>query len=123
MHIPILIVDSNPTAHLLLQMVLDRAGYRVLIARTGREAVQLIHKTKPALALVDYHLSGMDGAELCVRLNASTSTRYLPLILTSDDYEGHRAARWLPVQAYLRKPVSPKDMLKVIKQTLSPVRA
>lgn len=123
MHTPILIVDHKPATHLLLQMVLERAGYRVLLARSAREAISAIQYHKPALALIEYHLPGMDGAELCVRLNASNSTRYLPLILTSEDYDGQRAARWLPVSAYLRKPVSPKDMLTVIKRVLAPVRA
>jgi CheY-like chemotaxis protein len=120
---PILIVDPQPAVHRLLQMVLAQAGYRVLTAANAREAIALIHEAKPALALVEYHLPGMDGGELCVRLNAHPSTRYLPLILTSEDYEGQRAARWLPISAYLRKPVSPKDMLAVIRRSLQPVRA
>lgn len=123
MRTPILIVDHKPAAHMLLQMVLERAGYQVHVARTAREAISVIQQSKPALALIEYRLQGMDGAELCVRLNAHASTRYLPLILTSDHYDGQRAARWLPVQAYLPKPVSPKDMLKVIKRVLEPIRA
>jgi putative two-component system response regulator len=119
----ILIVDPQPADHLLLRMVLERAGYQVVMARTAREVVSALQQVKPALAMIEQHLPGMDGGELCARLKARPATRHLPLILTSADPDGHLVARSLPVIAYLRKPVSPKDMLAVIRRVMAPARA
>jgi two-component system, response regulator, stage 0 sporulation protein F len=75
----ILVVDDQPGVRVLVQAVLEEVGYRVVTAAHGQEAVDLIPRERPALALVDLKMPVMGGLETLGHIRA----RYpqIPVIL------------------------------------------
>jgi len=83
MHKPalILIVEDSPTQAQHLKMVLAEQGYHVAVARSGREALQLIAIEKPNLIISDILMPEMDGFELCRKIRDSEEVGEIPIIL------------------------------------------
>ena len=76
----ILVVDDQPENLQLLRLVLVGAGYDVLTAASGEEALTLLQRTHPRLILMDVRLPGMDGLALTGRLKADPATRSIVVI-------------------------------------------
>lgn len=81
-HKPIILcVDDEETPLLLRKCVLEKAGYDVITARSGQEALAAVENSAVDLILSDYLMPYMDGAELTVQIKANRPT--LPVILLS----------------------------------------
>ena len=67
----ILIVDDEPGVVVAIQFLMEQQGYNVLVATSGEDALEVIYKYKPDLAILDIMLPGISGWEVCeiVRLN------------------------------------------------------
>ncbi len=76
----ILVVDDHPDVHELLQKGLGRAGFQVVGALNGPEALAQFIEARPDLVLLDILMPGMDGYELCRRLRDLSG---VPIILVS----------------------------------------
>ncbi len=82
----ILIVDDVPANIGPLRQPLEMAGYQVLIASSGEDALGLLQELVPDLILLDVMMPGIDGFETCRRLKADASTADVPVIfLTARD--------------------------------------
>ncbi|MBI2235537.1 MAG: response regulator [Magnetospirillum sp.] len=82
----ILIVEDSATQALKLQHVLEQEGFPTLCAYTGEEALEEINRRLPSLIIVDYHLPGIQGDELCRQIHMDITTRSIPiLMLTADE--------------------------------------
>jgi two-component system NtrC family sensor kinase len=82
----ILIVEDSATQALKLQHVLEQEGFPTLCAYTGEEALEEINRRLPSLIIVDYHLPGIQGDELCRQIHMDVTTRSIPiLMLTADE--------------------------------------
>jgi len=79
----ILIAEDSPTQAENLRYFLERHGYQVVAARNGREAVDLMTKSKPHLLISDIVMPEMDGYELCHFVRADQRLRDLPIIFLS----------------------------------------
>ena len=79
--LPLLIVDDEPPILELLQETLEDAGYPVLTASNGRDALALAQHRPLALVLTDVMMPHMDGNLLCQRLRADPHTQHLPVLL------------------------------------------
>ena len=79
----ILVVDDMRTNCQLLQTILERDGHRVSAATSGPEALELAQQTAPDLALLDVDMPGMDGYEVCERLQLQPATRGIPVVFIS----------------------------------------
>jgi CheY-like chemotaxis protein len=77
----ILIVDDDPHQQLLFGEELKDAGYDVLVAGSGQQAIEIIGRTPPDLVVLDIAMPGMDGIEALGRLLAENNR--LPVILHS----------------------------------------
>src|SRR4029077_11852679 len=77
----ILVVDDEPAMRDLLDEALTAFGYRVLVASSAEEALDLALATPPDLVLSDVHMSGLSGVELCARLKAHPRFRLTPVVL------------------------------------------
>ena len=109
----ILIVDDTPANLSVLLQCLDEAGYRVLVAEDGEEALELIAQAVPDLVLLDVMMPGIDGFETCRRLRAAPATAELPVIFmtamtdTSEKLAGFAAG----AVDYITKPVQHEEAL------------
>lgn len=79
----ILIVDDLE-AHLeLMEAIFEKEGYHILTAHNADEALQLIEKSSPDLAILDVMMPGMNGYDLCKRLKEKSGARFFPVILVT----------------------------------------
>jgi DNA-binding NtrC family response regulator len=76
----ILIVDDQPSNLAVLGDLLEPAGYRLLSATDGEDALRIAAKARPALILLDIVMPGLDGLEICRRLKSAAGTREIPVI-------------------------------------------
>lgn len=116
----ILTVDDDDRIRRIVQINLQRAGYRVTSARDGVEALEQIEQERPDLVLLDINMPRMDGIEMLRRLRADPETAALPVVLLTaktqdeDILEGKRSG----ADYYLPKPFSPVDLLAVLREVL-----
>jgi CheY-like chemotaxis protein len=86
--LPLLIVDDEPPILELLQETLADAGYAVLTASNGREALDIAQLKPLGLVLTDVMMPHMDGNQLCERLRADPHTQHLPILLMTATRHG-----------------------------------
>ena len=79
----ILLVDDNPTNLQVLYQTLAGSGYRLLAARSGKDAIAIAQRVVPDLILLDVMMPGMDGFETCVQLKADPRTRESAIVFLS----------------------------------------
>ena len=108
----ILLVDDNPTNLQVLYQALDGRGYRLLIAKSGEQALAVSAKAKPALILLDIMMPGIDGFETCTRLKADPETADSAVIFLSALNEASDKVRGLELGAvdYIAKPFDPEEV-------------
>jgi len=105
----VLVVDDEATVRRVLQMRLELAGYRVLCAVDGEEALTLFHREQPDLVVLDVMLPKLDGFAVCRRLRAESC---VPIIFLSalDAITERVSGLDLGADDYLPKPFSPKEL-------------
>jgi twitching motility two-component system response regulator PilH len=114
----ILIVDDSLTARHFLQDVLSKAGYEVIAAETGEDAVLKAKSDMPDLVLMDVVMPGMNGFQATRAITKDDATKHIPvLIVTSKDMETDRI--WGIRQgatAFLSKPIEAAELLAKISE-------
>jgi len=83
----ILVVDDDTESLRLLTNILGSAGYQVRPADSGELALASVEVKAPDLIMLDIHMPGMDGFEVCRRLKARIETRDIPLMFISASKE------------------------------------
>jgi len=116
----ILAADDEPDALELIEVNLKSAGYEVLTAADGREALQKARAAMPDLILLDIMLPEMDGLEVCKALRRDAATSRLPIImLTARAAEIDRVLGLeLGADDYITKPFSPRELILRVKNVL-----
>jgi len=116
----VMVVDDSLTVRRVTQRLLEREGYRVMLAKDGVEALELFEGGAPDLMLVDIEMPRMDGFDLTRQLRASEATREIPIIMiTSRTADKHRnVALGLGVNAYFGKPYQENLLLAAIEELL-----
>ena len=105
----ILVVDDEPAVRRVLVMRLQLAGYRVICAEDGEQALEVFHSESPDLVVLDAMLPKMDGFAVCRRLRAESC---VPIIFLSalEAISERVAGLDLGADDYLPKPFSPKEL-------------
>lgn len=119
----VLIVEDDDQIAFLLQFIVEREGFRVLLARDGRAAQKLIDESvPPALSMLDVMLPYVDGFQLIAHIRAKPAWRDSKiLMLTAKSQEGE-IVRALDAGAndYLVKPFQPNELKARIRRLVSP---
>jgi two-component system cell cycle response regulator DivK len=117
----ILVVEDNTDNYELVRFLLERAGYKVLRAANGKQAIQLAHQELPDLILLDLALPVLDGWSAAAQLKADEATRSIPLIaLTAYTLPGDRQrALAAGCDGYIGKPMNVKAFVGEIEGYLS----
>jgi two-component system, cell cycle response regulator DivK len=116
----ILIADDRASSRELLRLVLARAGYEVIEAEDGRQAVELARQQSPHLILLDLQMPGLDGYGTLAELRQEERFRELPILaLTASAMRGDRekilAAGFTD---YLSKPAGPELLRETVARLL-----
>jgi putative two-component system response regulator len=106
----ILLVDDSTANLQVLRETLDGAGYKLLIAKSGRGALEIVRKATPDLILLDIMMPEMDGYEVCRRLKADPDTRHIPIMFLTAMAGSEDEAKGLALGAvdYITKPITPE---------------
>lgn len=101
-------------------MKLTNAGYEVLTAVDGEEALELCAREKPDLLITDYQMPVMSGLELCKQLRSDDQTRNIPAImLTARGFDIEPSDMVAAgITAVLGKPFSPREVLAKVNDLL-----
>jgi len=114
----IMVVDDSLTVRKITSRLLSRAGYQVVTAKDGVDALEQLSGIMPQVMLLDIEMPRMDGFELTKQLRREAATRKLPIIMiTSRTAEKHREhAMQLGVNEYLGKPYQEEELLRLVAQ-------
>jgi CheY-like chemotaxis protein len=117
----IVVADDEEDIVRLVAFVLRRRGYTVLEARTGEEALELIRRERPDLAVLDLRMPGMDGLQVMRALAADETVEPLPLIMLSASAQQAEIEAGLSagVAAYVAKPFTPQHLAGVVADVLA----
>lgn len=116
----ILVADDESHILHVVSLKLTNAGFRVLTAHDGQEALELAHQEHPDLLITDYHMPQLSGIELCQRLKQTADTAGIPAImLTARGYhlEPHDTEE-SGILRMISKPFSPRQLLSTVNEVL-----
>jgi DNA-binding response OmpR family regulator len=116
----ILVVDDEPEAVELVEFNLKQAGYAVVTAADGAEALNKARSTQPNLIVLDLMLPEVDGLEVCKMLRRDPATSGTPIVmLTAKAAEIDRVLGLeLGADDYVTKPFSPRELVLRVKRLL-----
>jgi two-component system alkaline phosphatase synthesis response regulator PhoP len=116
----ILAVDDERHIVRLVQVNLERAGYTVVTAFDGREALEKVESEQPDLVVLDVMMPYMDGFEVLQTLRKNQSTLNLPVImLTAKAQDADVFRSWQSgVDCYLIKPFNPLELISFVRRLL-----
>jgi DNA-binding response OmpR family regulator len=108
----VLVADDDPDILTLVGFRLERAGYEVLAARDGEEALALALERQPDLAILDVMMPKLDGYEVTQRLRDNHATSGMPVILLTARVQEADITRGFEAGAddYIKKPFSPQEL-------------
>ena len=116
----VLIADDEPNIVVSLEYLLKRAGYTVLVARDGQEAIDTIRSERPALVLLDVMMPKKSGHEVCAELRADEALRGTLVLMLSAKGRDTDVDKGLGVgaDAYMTKPFSTKELAAKVAEML-----
>ncbi len=116
----ILVADDEPSILLSLQVLLQKAGFLVRIARDGEEAMAALEESMPNLILLDAMMPKRDGFDVCQTIRANPAYKDLPIIMLtakSRDVEREKGMA-LGATDYITKPFSTRDLVSTVRKYL-----
>jgi two-component system alkaline phosphatase synthesis response regulator PhoP len=114
----ILVVDDERHIVRLVEVNLQRAGYNVVTAYDGIEALEKVKTEKPDMLVLDVMMPGKDGFEVLSELQANPVTAEIPVIMLTakaqdaDIFKGWQSG----VSSYLTKPFNPRELLTFVER-------
>jgi chemosensory pili system protein ChpA (sensor histidine kinase/response regulator) len=119
-----LVVDDSITVRRVTQRLLERNGMRVLTAKDGVDALEILQDHQPDIILLDIEMPRMDGYELATRVRADARLADIPIVMiTSRVGEKHRSrAIEIGVNDYLGKPYQENQLLDAIEPLVDAYR-
>ena len=118
----VLVADDDEDILQLLTFRLERAGYEIVQARDGDEALRLALELVPALAVLDVMMPGLNGFEVTRELRRNAATSTTPVILLTAKAQATDVARGMAAGAddYVRKPFDARDLADRVDRLLRP---
>ena len=116
----VLVVDDEADLLFTITLGVELAGYRVLKASSGEEALEVVAAQSPDAVVLDLRLPGIDGWEVIRRLGETGTFPGTPVVLLSAQVDAATAARAvdLGVHAHLAKPFTAAELTKVLAELL-----
>ena len=102
----VLIIDDDPASVALARQWLKKDGHGIVTAADGEEGLAMAVREEPDLILLDVHMPGMNGFQVCERLKADSRIRHIPVIFLSAADETREKVKGLDLGAvdYVTKP-------------------
>jgi len=123
----ILIVDDDPDIVEAMKVVLESKHYLVSTARSGDEGLKKVKEERPDLIILDVMMESRDkGFEVSRKVRQNEETKDVPILMvtsvkeqTGTGFAGEAGDEtWLPVDAYVEKPLKPEELLRRVEELL-----
>lgn len=115
----ILIVDDEPDMMSIARFRLEKAGYKVISAVNGREALEMTAKEQPDLVLLDLKLPLLSGTDVCLQLRKYDKLKNIPVILfTASTDKITDKVMACGAQDYIIKPFNAEELIGKIKKLI-----
>ncbi|PLY08902.1 MAG: two-component system response regulator [Desulfuromonas sp.] len=116
----ILMVDDSASVRQMMSFTLQNAGYEVIEARDGKEALDMYPDSGANMLITDLNMPKMDGYGLIEEVRRRQGSRFLPIImLTTESEQGKKdQAKALGASGWITKPFRPDQLLKVVGMVL-----
>jgi DNA-binding response OmpR family regulator len=117
----VLVADDDEDILQLVSFRLQRAGYTVVTAADGQQALAAAREHRPDLAVLDVMMPGLNGYEVTRQLRADPATQAIPVILLTARVQEADVSRGFEAGAddYLRKPFSPQELRSRVQAILT----
>jgi DNA-binding response OmpR family regulator len=115
----VLIIEDEPSVADALRIILEDNGYRVSLARTGREGIEEARRGEFCLSITDIDLGDMTGFDVIHAVCRHKPGMHFIIITSSDSQDVLAEARSCGAAGVLKKPFLPSEILQLIKTTLS----
>jgi two-component system chemotaxis response regulator CheY len=117
----VLVVDDSSTMRQMVAYTLTSAGFEVVEAGNGKEAVSKLNAgAKPALVVTDLNMPEMDGITLIAEIRKMAAFKFTPILMltTESTDDKKKAGQAAGATGWIVKPFNPEQMLKVIQKVL-----
>src|SRR5580658_7352388 len=121
----ILVADDESHILNVVSLKLRNAGFEVVTAADGQEALELAQSEMPDLLITDYHMPQLSGLELCHKLQEDPATARIPAImLTARGYQLEpKDTEKSGIRRMISKPFSPRQLLASVNEVLAEAAA
>jgi len=118
----IMIVDDSPSIRQVVSMSLTKAGYEVLEAEDGQDALNKLENQKVNLIICDVNMPNMDGLTFLKSLKQLQNHKFTPVImLTTESQQSLKMeGKMAGAKAWMVKPFKPEQMLEAISKLILP---
>ena len=118
----ILIVDDSSSLRTVVKMSLTRAGFDVLEASDGRDALAKLDGRKVHLIVSDVNMPNMDGIELVKAVKANPGYRFTPVIMLTTENQQARMmeGKAAGAKAWIVKPFRPPELIDAVSRLVLP---
>jgi len=116
----ILIADDSVSIREILAFSLERAGFQVLVANDGLDAVRFFDGRPIDLLLTDYHMPNLNGLELISRVRKLDAYKHLPILVLTTEKQCDivREAREAGATGWLLKPFSTEKLIQTLRKVI-----
>lgn len=120
MSLTAVLAEDDPDIQLVARLALKRAGFHVIIANNGVEALAKIAAERPDVALLDWMMPELDGVEVCRRLKADSATAGIPVIFLTARSQEQELKTGLSMGAigYITKPFDALTLGERVRELL-----
>ena len=117
----VLVADDDEDILLLVTTRLRRDGFNIISARSGDEALALVRERRPALAVLDIGMPGLDGVQVLEQIRADDDLRAMLVVLLTAKAQESDVRRGFDAgaDAYVKKPFSPADLSARVRELLA----
>ncbi|MBP7795148.1 MAG: response regulator [Elusimicrobiales bacterium] len=122
----IVCVDDDKDILETLEVILEGRGYEVFTATNGKDGVRLVKDKTPDLVIMDVMMDDFtDGFHAVYDIRKDEKTKYIPIMMLtsvnkySDQKFSEKDGEYLPVDAFIEKPVKPKEFIKKVDELIA----
>ena len=116
-----LVVDDSASIRSLVTYILEQAGFDVVVAEDGQEALDYAKQHTVDLLLTDIHMPNLDGIGLIKGLRALPNYKYVPMLVltTESDYSKKMEGKEVGATGWIIKPIDPVQLVTTIEKVLT----